>query len=556
MEDSTEYVVPTYLIQTAYGEKLQQTLRQPSTPASGLSTINRLSTAGVMGTMPGRYADYNEELTMLLSRNAGVLANASNRAVPAEPDEGDVLTSVRFNEDLMDLEVDPEDDEPRVERPTVSPPTRERRYPLPLKWDLGANSPVIISENGLKLKLDHKSQNGVSANKTYDIKCAKTDTVIPINCGIFYYEVKVTNVTNNNYEGACDISIGFMISTLTTITKAPGMETGSYGFHGSDGNIYANQSLNDKYSKKFGLGDIIGCGVNYTTKTIFFTKNGVSLGTAFKDVTKPVYAVIGLKDGNGIMTNFGQDEFIFNIEGYVLNEKKKVMDKIMNHITEPDDIGVNIIREHDIFDNAQELISSYFDHLGYVDVSRTFQEEIGKENEDDDDDPHVTTASEENLLVRQQIRNYLLSGDIDNAILLTRMRFPRVFEQNDTILFQLNCNKFIQLIKQSEIDDAIKFGQSLRAQFSHLQRSQEFLNDIFSLLAYEDPAESEFGFLLKDDEILKVSDELNGEILRSMGKQRTSALQRKIQHAKELLATLSENKQPEALLITNADLGI
>ncbi|KAJ9662205.1 hypothetical protein H2198_001556 [Neophaeococcomyces mojaviensis] len=55
---------------------------------------------------------------------------------------------------------------------------------------------------------------------------------------------------------------------------------GSWGYHGDDGMKYdQNGEQGILYGPKYGAGDIIGCGVNFITNSVFFTKNGQYLGT-------------------------------------------------------------------------------------------------------------------------------------------------------------------------------------------------------------------------------------------------------------------------------------
>lgn len=570
-----ELKVPNYQLQTQFGERLQKQLKQPQSPVNGQTKATMLATTGVMGTMPGRYNDYSEEFVALLSRNSGVLHNAVNRHPMLIPEDAirdddvspeNVLSSVRFNQDLMDLDDDDDDDEDlEMKSDTLLSGCggKNPRYVLPLKWTTEDDSPLLVTENGLRLKLDQRS-TGSTISKAYDVKCAKSDLMVPIQCGVFYYEIKITNVTNNNRDGSCDVSLGFMTSHKSK--KAPGLEIGSYGFNGSDGNIYANHSINEKYNKPFGLGDVIGCGVDFHSKTIFFTKNGILLGSAFNKVFHSLYCVVGMKEGNGVLTNFGQYEFLFNIEGYVFKEKSKILLTIMHPkrmLHDDEDTGELDTDDKDdqIANKTRDLVASYLDHLGYVDVSKTFAHEISQENDVESAEmaDELSPEEEEILTIRQQIRNYLIQGNIDGAISLTNLRFPKVFAQNETILFHLNCCQFIQLIKRANIDEAIKFGQDLRTQLNGTTTNQDYLNDIFSLLAYEDPQESEFGYLLKDEETLKVCDELNGEILASLGKPRVSSLQEHISKIEEMREKLFNKDVPQdvdSLFITREDLGI
>jgi hypothetical protein len=94
----------------------------------------------------------------------------------------------------------------------------------------------------------------------------------------------------------------------------------SFGYHGQDGSISNQPILSQPYGPSYISGDIIGCCVNFANSTAFFTKNGVALGTAFKEISNEAYyyPCVGLStQGERISANFGQEPFAFDIVQYI-----------------------------------------------------------------------------------------------------------------------------------------------------------------------------------------------------------------------------------------------
>ena len=69
------------------------------------------------------------------------------------------------------------------------------------------------------------------------------------------------------------------------LNRLPGWEKNSYGYHADDGCVFSSTGTGQKYGPTFSTGDIVGCGFNLVDHSIFFTKNGITLGTAFTDVS-------------------------------------------------------------------------------------------------------------------------------------------------------------------------------------------------------------------------------------------------------------------------------
>ena len=84
---------------------------------------------------------------------------------------------------------------------------------------------------------------------------------------------------SSNADSQCSrmIGIGFSGSKVA-LSRIPGWEPDSYAYHGDDGQIFSNTTSGKSYGPKFGTLDVIGCGINFRTRTAFFTKNGHMLG--------------------------------------------------------------------------------------------------------------------------------------------------------------------------------------------------------------------------------------------------------------------------------------
>jgi Ran-binding protein 9/10 len=62
------------------------------------------------------------------------------------------------------------------------------------------------------------------------------------------------------------------------LSGMPGWISGSWGYHGDDGKKYCQNWQGTDYGPTYGAEDVVGCGVNFTTNSAFFTKNGQYLG--------------------------------------------------------------------------------------------------------------------------------------------------------------------------------------------------------------------------------------------------------------------------------------
>lgn len=56
-------------------------------------------------------------------------------------------------------------------------------------------------------------------------------------------------------------------------------DTNSWAYHSDDGLTYPKNASKLESRVPYGLGDIVGCGIDAEKNTAYFTKNGQKLGT-------------------------------------------------------------------------------------------------------------------------------------------------------------------------------------------------------------------------------------------------------------------------------------
>ncbi|OZJ06478.1 hypothetical protein BZG36_00570 [Bifiguratus adelaidae] len=415
-----------------------------------------------------------------------------------------------------------------------------------------------ISADGLGVVFvgQHKSDR--------DAATVRANRPIPPQTGIFYFEMEVVS---KGVEGF--IGLGVCAKDVE-LARLPGWEPDSYGYHGDDGQKFSSRSEKGKeYGPKYTKGDVIGCGVNFVDRSIFYTKNGKHLGTAFENIIKrPLYPCIGMRStGEEAKINFGQRKFKFDISRYVDEEMLRIQESIKQlPLTTLENPTVSMNR----------LVFSYLVHLGFVDTAKAFVKRMDQDSQLAGCKILATeqdgAASSEHTLLpeteldmerRKSIRLAIQDGEIDRALAMLNEHYPDLSTSNSLIRFRVLSLKFVQLVSiacmagsspQSDDDidmnddtavntwqlsskptkkgpavyaDVVAFGQNLQAEYGEDARPevQQGLLEIFSLLAYNDPKKSIMGHLFDSSHRMKVAEDLNSAILESDGRPYRSSLE-------------------------------
>ncbi|KAF9427264.1 hypothetical protein BGZ94_005215 [Podila epigama] len=252
------------------------------------------------------------------------------------------------------------------------------------------------------------------------------------------------------------------------LDRLPGWEPLSWGYHGDDGNSFGGCGNGRPFGPVFTTGDTIGCGVNFRDMSLFYTKNGRYLGVAFRDLKGSLYPTVGMRTvGEIIEANFGQREFMFDIEEYVKDEKveawQSLEDKLEKATVEQNRVGV-------LSQNLSELVLSYMLHHGYADTARQFSRDLapphaatshvphrgGRGPQDDvimapvlHEQERASSAADSHALVDAERRKTILAGEIDKAIAMLEEQYPEALLRNEDMLLQLRCRKFVEMVTNS-----------------------------------------------------------------------------------------------------------
>lgn len=228
--------------------------------------------------------------------------------------------------------------------------------PLPMYWNNRDKCSLLeIHRNGCKVVYVGSGKSDA------DAAAVRANARMPPQAGIYYYEVKIVSKGRDGYIG-----IGFCGQTVS-VSRLPGWEQNSWGYHGDDGHSFACSGTGKPYGPSFTTGDIVGCGVDFANRCAFYTKNGIHLGVAFRDLktSLALYPSVGLRTpGEAVEANFGRTPFVFDIEQHFDEQRNRLWNSINLKSLEPPVC-------------LEKLILDYLKHHSYVETAKKFARECG-----------------------------------------------------------------------------------------------------------------------------------------------------------------------------------
>lgn len=150
-------------------------------------------------------------------------------------------------------------------------------------------------------------------------------------------------------------------------------------------------------------GDVVGCGIDFSTGQAFFTNNGRLIGPVFNNLTSAgeLYPTVGLRTPNeSIRANFGQDPFMFDIESHVEQIRNQMWAGVMRYRINIKSVGGAryFIQQEKVESGKEEkkntkdeegkgecvdqpmheLIMGYLQHHGYARTAQALKDQIEK----------------------------------------------------------------------------------------------------------------------------------------------------------------------------------
>ena len=336
------------------------------------------------------------------------------------------------------------------------------------------------------------SYSGPSDGNEKDAATVRANEPIPRSCGIWYFEVTILDRGNKGY-----ISIGFGNNHFK-LTRLPGWEPFSWGYHGDDGNFFSQAADGIKFGPDYSskVGNVIGLGLDFTSNKAFYTFNGSFINYVpdqlpCQSSCNDLYPCVGLRsDNESIEANFGMDDnkpFKFDIESFIKKKKCDILfneidnkqvdwkfDKI-NHTIDFNNLNNNNNNSNDknrfIYSNKNnlendltlplsELVMDYLIHSSYSKTARSLHQSLVNDNkcddlpighyqnkmEIDDNQYQWLAALDDSASALTGTRNAILAGDIDLALSEIRARWSKILIENNILTFELLLRKFIELV--------------------------------------------------------------------------------------------------------------
>jgi Ran-binding protein 9/10 len=379
-----------------------------------------------------------------------------------------------------------------------------------------------------------------------DAASVRADVPIPTSgLALYYFEVTVVHAgeTGRIGIGLCDGDVG--------LNKMPGWSKGSFGYHGDDGCLFRQTGVaGEKYSSKYGGGDVVGCCWDLVDDVVFFTKNGVALGTAFQHLVGPLFPTVGMQTKSGrVSVNFGASPFLFDVDSYARSQRDRVVGNVL---------AVSL-PENDQF--VADTVLAYMINAGFAKTAEAFAKESGRALSGSNDGEQViasqllplgkkpsTGLSLQGVRERQLVLAKVMEGQTENALAHARKMFPGLEVADPETQFLVKTQEFIEMLLSGKAAlAAVQYARQELMPFHEVFPEQ--LEEVYSLLVYENVAESPVAHLVQVGRRERVACSLNEAMLESQNQPAHSILERILAQSHAVLDLHADTANGPAAMI-------
>jgi hypothetical protein len=262
-------------------------------------------------------------------------------------DNGDEDMEQQNQSGIKRAREDDDDDKPEGEKPKIDP----QSVPDPEfveGWSDEAIQAVckdmfVLPEENTNVTLDPYNSdlhfviesNGISGyslgtEEGFTYMKASTKATCGVKNGCYFYECKVEEMLPAGDDCPHLVRIGWSVSNGEVVV---GDSRFSYCYESTGRKV--SRSVGEEYAEEYGAGDVIGCYLKLTdeSKTVFFTKNGVSCPEAF-DLSESnldeqsLFPHVSLSNAR-VSFNFGEGSLWFPppVDGFLSIQEAKEEDK-------------------------------------------------------------------------------------------------------------------------------------------------------------------------------------------------------------------------------------
>ncbi|KAF3082932.1 hypothetical protein TWF569_001690 [Orbilia oligospora] len=182
--------------------------------------------------------------------------------------------------------------------------------------DLDVGDRFDISDNGLVVTFTDGNRRDEYDHPTYFACSLRSDHPFPPrDTEKSYFEIEIQSIGAEGGSELSTVLIGLCGELSFLANAGPGWNVWTLGYHGDDGGMFEEHGNRYRHEgTKFGIGNTVGCGVDYELGDYYFTLDG-KIEARFKGdnqflISRKLYPVVGhWGRACKVLVNFGQKPF-------------------------------------------------------------------------------------------------------------------------------------------------------------------------------------------------------------------------------------------------------